>query len=255
MNISIVDAFIVMFIILGAIIGYKHGAIREGTKFIGTIVVLIISFLLKDSLMTILYENLPFFNFFGLIKGIDAVNILFYQLISFLFIFLALTFILRVLIVITGLVEWLLKLTIFFSIPSKIIGIFVGALEYYVYVFIVLFVLNMPAFNLTYVNDSKFGNSILNNTPILSGMVDNTVEVYSDVWSIIKNKNGKSNSEINTLVLATLLDNKLITIDSARKLVDSNKIIISNPSILDKYEDNGNFYDIVKEKYDNVIGE
>lgn len=255
LSISIVDAFIVLFVLMGGIVGYKHGAIREGTQFVGLIVVLIVSFILKDKLMIILYENLPFFNFFGLIEGLDAVNILFYQLISFIFIFAILTFILRVLIVITGLVEWLLKLTVFFSVPSKIIGIFVGMLEFYVYVFVVLYILNMPVFNLTYVSDSRFGNSVLENTPVLSGLVDGTVTVYTDVWNIIQNRDKRSNSEVNTLVLATLLDNKLITIDSARKLVQSNKIIIRDPSILDEYEDSDSFYDMVKDRYNYVIGE
>ena len=59
----------------------------------------------------------------------------------------------------------------------------------------------------------------------------------------------KSNKEINTLVLATLLDNKLITIDSARELVESNKIIIEDNSLLDQYQDNGTFYDELKERY------
>ena len=78
MNISIVDALIVIFIILGGIIGYKNGFIREGIHFVGVILIVIISFMLKDSLMVLLYENLPFFNFFGIIKGISAINILFY---------------------------------------------------------------------------------------------------------------------------------------------------------------------------------
>lgn len=234
---------------MGAIVGYKHGAIQEGIKFVGIFVILIISFMLKDKLMVLLYENLPFFDFFGFIKGLDAINILFYQLVSFLIIFAALTFILKVLIVITGFVEWLLKLTVFLRIPSKIIGIFVGMLEYYVYVFIILYILNMPIFNLTYVNDSKYGNSVLENTPILSNLVSDTVDVYKDVWNIIKNKDNKSNREVNSLVLATLLDNKLITIDSARKLVESNKIIIEDNSILDNYKDDGNFYEEIKERY------
>lgn len=249
MSISIVDALIVLLILMGAIVGYKHGAIQEGIKFVGIFVVLILSFILKDKLMILMYENLPFFDFFGFIKGLDAINILFYQLVSFLIIFAALTFILKVLIVITGFVEWLLKLTVFLRIPSKIIGIFIGMLEYYVYVFIVLYILNMPIFNLTYVNDSKYGNSVLENTPILSNLVSDTVDVYKDVWNIIKNKDNKSNREVNSLVLATLLDNKLITIDSARKLVESNKIIIEDNSILDNYKDDGNFYEEIKERY------
>ena len=80
MQISLVDAFIAIFIILGGVVGFRNGAIKEGTKFLGTFIVLVISFLLKDNLMVMLYENLPFFNFFGIIRGLDAINILFYHL-------------------------------------------------------------------------------------------------------------------------------------------------------------------------------
>ena len=139
MVISLVDAIIILLILMGGIVGYKNGFIKEGMQFVGMLFIVIVSFLLKDSLMVLLYENLPFFNFFGFIKGISAINILFYQLIAFLIIFLALTFILKVLIVITGFIEWMLKLTVFLKIPSKILGIFVGILEFYVYTFIVIF--------------------------------------------------------------------------------------------------------------------
>ena len=188
MSVTIVDAFIIIFIILGGIVGFKQGAIKTGTRFIGLFVVIIISFILKDKLMILMYENLPFFNFFGVLKGIEAINILFYQLVSFLIIFAALMFLLKVLLVVTGLVEHLLKMTIFLSIPSKILGLFVGALEYYVYVFIVLFILSMPIFNLNIVKDSNLTNNMLENTPILSNIVNDTVNVYSDVWNIIKNE-------------------------------------------------------------------
>lgn len=249
MSVSIVDAFIVIFVILGAIIGFKQGAIKTGTRFIGIFVVIILSFMLKDKLMVLMYENLPFFNFFGLIKGLDAINILLYQLISFIVIFIALTFILKVLLVITGLVEYLLKMTIFLSIPSKILGIFIGALEYYIYVFIILYIINIPIFNLSFINESQLGNKVLENTPILSNIIDDTVNVYTDIWNIIKNREDKSNSEINTLVLATLIDNKLISIESAKQLVESNKIYIEDPTILNNYKENENFYDQLKEVY------
>lgn len=251
MVISLVDAIIILLILMGGIVGYKNGFIKEGMQFVGMLFIVIVSFLLKDSLMVLLYENLPFFNFFGFIKGISAINILFYQLIAFLIIFLALTFILKVLIVITGFIEWMLKLTIFLKIPSKILGIFVGILEFYVYTFIILYVLNMPVFNLSYVADSKYGEAILNNTPILSTMVDDTVKAYTDVWEIIKDKDDMTNTEVNTLVLVKLLDNKLITVDSAKKLVDANKIIITDKSILDNYSDDEYFYDEILRRYSN----
>lgn len=251
MIVSIVNVFIILFVIMGGIVGYKNGAIKEGIQFIGLFICLIIAFLFKDQLMVLMYENLPFFNFFGLIRGLDAINILFYQLISFLVIFGALMFILRVVIVITGFVDILIKMTIFLSFPSKIIGIFVGMIEFYVYVFVILYILNMPIFNLSYVADSKYGNLVLENTPILSGFVDDTVNVYIDVWDIIKNRDNRSNKEVNTLVLATLLDNKLITIDSTKKLVNANKIIIEDESILDDYEDDVNLYEEIIRRYSN----
>lgn len=245
MTVSIVDVIIILMIAMGAIVGFKNGAIKEGTKFIGLFVIIIISFILKDKLMVLLYENMPFFNFFGAIKGIDAINVLLYQLISFIVIFAAFMFILRVLLVVTGLVEWLLKMTIFLSIPSKVIGLFVGALEYYVYLFIILYVLNMPIFGLSLVSESKMGTFMLENTPILSDLVDDTVKAYSDVWNVLKNRDNLSNKEANTYVLATLLDNKLITIESARKLVESNYIVIEDNSILDKYKEDESFFETI----------
>ena len=251
MNLGLVDLIIIIFIALGGIVGFKNGAIKEATKFLGLFVIMIVAFILKDKLMVLFYENLPFFNFFGIIRGIDAINILLYQLIAFLIIFIALMFVLKVLVVITGLVEVLVKLTVFLSLPSKIIGAIVGVIEFYVYMFIILYVLTIPILNLTYISDSMIGNKILENTPILSDLVGDTVSVYSDVWEIIKNREDKDNKEINTLVLGSLLDHKLITIESAKKLVDTNKIIISDTTILDQYEDNSNFYDYLKEKYSN----
>ena len=193
---SIVDVIIILMIIMGAIVGFKHGAIKEGTKFIGLFAIIIISFILKDRLMILMYENLPFFDFFGLIKGIDSINILFYQLVSFLIIFAALVFVLRVLLVLTGLVEWLLKLTVFLSFPSKLAGIMVGALEYYVYLFLILYVLNMPIFGLTLINESKLGTIMLENTPILSDFVGETINAYTDVWNVITNRGDLTDREV-----------------------------------------------------------
>lgn len=241
----VIDIVIILLILLGGIQGFKNGAIKTSMRFVGLFVVIIISFILKDRLMIFMYENLPFFDFFGLIKGIDSINILLYQLISFIVVFSLLMLVLRVLVAITGIVEWLLKKMVFIGIPSKILGTVIGAVEYYVYVFIVLYVLNVPVFGLTVINESTLGTFILDKTPILSELVDDTVKVYSDVWNVIRNRGDLSGQEINTFVLATLLDNDLITISSARELVSSNYITIEDNSILDKYKDDDNFFETI----------
>lgn len=232
---NIVDIIIVLFIILGAIVGFKQGVIKKLTSFLGTFLVIIIAFYLKNPLSVIMYENLPFFKLGGLIKGVDIINILVYELLAFLVVAGILTFILKILIAITGLIEKLLKMTIFLSIPSKILGIFVGALEYYVYIFLALIILNLPAFNIDIVRDSVFSDKILNNTPILSDLVGPTVDTYTEVYDIMHNNKNMSDVEINEEVLDLLLEKEIITVDSAQRLIDMNKIFIEDVSILDKY--------------------
>ena len=44
MVVGIVDILIVAFVALGGFVGFKNGAIKEGTKFIGLFAVIVISF-------------------------------------------------------------------------------------------------------------------------------------------------------------------------------------------------------------------
>lgn len=232
---QIVDIIIILMIILGAVVGFKQGFIKKTTSFLGTFLVVVLSFILKNPLSVVMYENLPFFKFGGIIRGIDIINILIYELLAFIIVAAALTFILRILLVLTGLVEKLLKMTIFLSIPSKILGIFIGALEYYVYIFLALVFLNLPAFNIEIVRESNLANKILDNTPILSNLVGPTVDTYTEVYETLHDVNNMSNVEINEKLLVIFLDKGVITVDSAQKLIDMNKIYIEDKSILDRY--------------------
>lgn len=232
---QIVDIIIILMIILGAVVGFKQGFIKKTTSFLGTFLVVVLSFMLKNPLSVVMYENLPFFKFGGIIRGIDIINILIYEFLAFIIVAAALTFILRILLVLTGLVEKLLKMTIFLSIPSKILGIFIGALEYYVYIFLALVFLNLPAFNIEIVRESNLANKILDNTPILSNLVGPTVDTYTEVYETLHDVNNMSNVEINEKLLVIFLDKGVITVDSAQKLIDMNKIYIEDKSILDRY--------------------
>ena len=232
---QIVDIIIILMIILGAVVGFKQGFIKKTTSFLGTFLVVVLSFMLKNPLSVVMYENLPFFKFGGIIRGIDIINILIYEFLAFIIVAAALTFILRILLVLTGLVEKLLKMTIFLSIHSKILGIFIGALEYYVYIFLALVFLNLPAFNIEIVRESNLANKILDNTPILSNLVGPTVDTYTEVYETLHDVNNMSNVEINEKLLVIFLDKGVITVDSAQKLIDMNKIYIEDTSILDRY--------------------
>ena len=223
---NVCDIIILIALAFGAVGGFKAGVIKKTADFVGMFIIVILAFYLKNYLSVIMYENLPFFNFWGFIKGLDAINILFYETLAFIIVFMAL-------LTVTGLIEKLLKATIILSIPSKLLGIVVGIIEMYVYVFLILIVLTLPIFDLPYVRESKTANFIINNTPILSGISEDMINIYDDVYDVVINKNSKTDEQLNSDITKILIDNNVITKESARKLVERNKLHINDKTILE----------------------
>lgn len=230
---NVCDVIIIICLILGGVAGFKAGVIKKLTDFIGMFVVVIAAFELKNYISVIMYENLPFFNFFGLINGIDSLNILLYEVFAFLVVFILLLFILKVLLIVTGLIEKILKATVILSIPSKILGIVVGVIEMYVYLFLILVIVSLPIFDSSFLKDSKMNNFILNNTPVLSGISSEITSIYGDVYNILDNRKSKSDEELNEEILKVLIDRKVVTKESARGLVEKNKVHIKDMTILE----------------------
>lgn len=230
---NVADIVILIALAFGALSGFKIGVIKKTADFLGTFIIIILAFYLKNDLSVLMYENLPFFGFGGFIKGVEAINILFYEVIAFIIVFIALLFILKVILMVTGLIEKILKATVILSIPSKILGIVVGIIESYVYVFLILVVLTLPLFKIPYVRESKIGNFILNNTPILSGISEEMTDIYGSVYKIVDEKDNKSNEELNEEVLTLLIEKQVLSKDSAKKLVEQNKVHINDKSILE----------------------
>ena len=236
MNLSIVDVIIILIILLGGVVGFKEGVIKKLTSIIGLVVVVILSFVLKNYLSVFFYENLPFFDLWGMFKGVQVLNIVFYEMLAFIIIASVLTIIYRVLLGITGIIEKILKATIILSIPSKICGFIVGVIEYYIWVYIFLFILTLPVFNIKDLYESKVATYIITETPILSKYTGKTLEIYNDLYSIIDNKENKNNKQINEEAMRLMLEYEIITPESARKLIDKNKVNVNSDSFIAEYE-------------------
>ena len=230
---NVADFVILILLAFGAVGGFKAGVIKKTTDFIGMFVVVILAFYLKNYISVIIYENLPFFNFGGLIKGLDSLNVLLYEVIAFLVVFMALLFVLKAIVMVTGFIEKILKATIILSIPSKLLGIVVGVIESYVYIFIVLVIITLPIFDVPFVRESSIANKMLKNTPILSSVSSEIIDIYDNTYNIIDNRKSKNNEEVNSEVTKLLIEKEVLTKESARKLVDRNKLHISDKSILD----------------------
>ena len=218
---NIADIVIIVFLLVGGATGFGNGFFKQSVIFVGTIFVFIISWFLKDFIAAFLSFTMTFLKF----NGLSALNIVFYQSISFLIILAVLIAVLVVLIKITGIFEKVLKFTIVLGIPSKILGFFVGLLESYVILFVVLFFLNQPALGIHITNDSELSPFIINSSPILSDVVGDMNESVKDIYRITKDYEDSGNEkETNKKIIDSLLKHKVIDQKYLDKLEKKGKI-------------------------------
>lgn len=230
---SIIDAIIILFLFMGAIVGFKKGVIKSVVSFVGTILVLMLSFSLKNTLSVFLYTYFPFLN-----VGIAVLNILIYEGIAFLILFLLFSSILRIVIKISGIIETLLKFTIILGIPSKILGAIFGFLEMYVFTFVILFLLAQFNVHNSLITDSKVANFILGRTPLVSSIVNESYNAIKEVVDLNKKyTTTQDKDKLNQDGLDILLKYKVLSVENANKLVEKKKLKINNAEgIIKKYE-------------------
>ena len=237
---NIVDILIIIFILLGAVVGFKQGFTKSLVSFVGIIIVTILAYFLKNPVSEFLMSFCPFFSFGGIIKGITVLNIAVYEVIAFLLVFAILMIVLRALLFATGILETILKFTIVLGIPSKILGAIVGVIKNYIIAFFVLYLLSMPNFvDVEFVKDSKFREPILRNTPLLSNAADSTLKVLDEFKGLSdKYVNTENSNEFNLETLDLFLKYDIVQKDTVQKLIDKGKINIDGvENVLNKYEE------------------
>lgn len=236
---NIIDIIIILLLLMGGVIGFKNGVIRQTVSFVGFFIVVILSYLLKDFVSAILYKFVPFFSFSGSLEGVTVLNILIYEVIAFLLVYVILMAIYHFIVRMTGIVETILKFTVILGIPSKLLGMVVGFIETYIMVFIGLYCLSLPVFQIPMMNESGVRNTILNHTPGLSNVVReslNVVDEFADLKEEYKDTTNKN--ELNKETLDLFLKYNVIRYDSAKELVDNGKLKIDGvESVLNKYKE------------------
>ena len=222
---NILDIIIIIFVLFGAVLGFKRGFTKEVVEALGFIVVVIIAYFLKNPLSVIMYEYLPFFKI-GLLKNVEILNILVYEGLAFIICIILLSIVLKVLLTITSLFEKIVNATIILSLPSKIAGAIVGILYHYVFVFIALYVISLTVYNVDFIDNSKYKDKILDKTPVLSSFADKSVSVLNEFITLKDNYSDKtiSESEFNYQAIELFLKYEIITPESLKKLIDEGKI-------------------------------
>ncbi len=235
---GLVDILIIVFILVGGLIGWSRGVFKELVCALGIILITVFSFILKNPLSVIMYENLPFFKFGGVLKGVTVLNIALYELIAFLIVFSILMLLWKLVIFASSIIQKIIDMTIILGIPSKILGFLIGLVEFYLISFVILYILVLPIFSVKNVVNSKYANIILKKTPLVSCKFGDNVEFLNEFVSLKeKYKSSKSATQFNYDTLDLFLKYDIIDIGSAKKLREKNKLKIDGiDELLKKYE-------------------
>lgn len=235
---NIVDILLIVLILSYIARGFKNGTIKEVVLFIGSILVMILAFILKNPVSVYMYEHLPFFGLDGIFAGVSVINILIYELIAFLIVGAVLMFIFRTIVLASSLIEGILKATIILEIPSKIIGLVIGAVEGLCVSFVLLFLTYQFTFTKNFIDKSQYGTMILTKTPVLSQSTEPIYKSINEIHEVAdKYKNEKDKSNVNYEALEILLKYKIIKPENAKVLVDSKKLDINGADeLINKYQ-------------------
>lgn len=232
-NLNIVDVVVVLIILMSGVVGFKRGVFKELVMTVGFLLVFVISFYLKNPLAEWLSLHLPFFNFGDVFDNVGIINIIFYQVISFIIIFSLLMIIFRIILAVTSIFEKILKFTIILGIPSKILGFVVGLIEGYILGFVIMFILAQPMFG-DITASSKLKDPMLNSTPILAGVVSEMNDTVVDIYNL--KDSVRDSKKLERDITKIMLDHKLVDTDYITKLIEAKKIKIEDAdSLLDAY--------------------
>lgn len=222
---TIVDAIIILFLLLGAVLGFKKGAISSLVGLVGTIAVVVIAYYLKNPVANLLYDFVPFFDFSGSWQGLVTLNILLYESVAYILVFVVLYSILSLILKLTGIIEKLLSFTIILGIPSKIIGAVLGFVEALVFSFLILFVLLQFNGSHPWIMESSVATSILDKTPLIGAMVEETYQAIVDISDLQdKYEDTDDLDAYNGEILGIMLRYHVIEVETAKKLIDNGKL-------------------------------
>ncbi len=222
---NVVDLFIIIFLLFGFLIGWHNGFIKQTVSTIGLVLVVCLAFVLKNPVSSLFYRYLPFINFSGAFKDVSVLNIILYEFLAFIITFSVLLCLFKILVKTSSIIEKILKATIILGIPSKILGGIVGIIENFIIVFIALYFLNLPILNFSLVNESKFANQILNKTPILSNICNDTLVLYDEI-GVLKEEYIREvdKTELNNKILKLLLEKDFVSQENVDYLISHKKL-------------------------------
>lgn len=223
----LIAIIIVVFLVLEIANGYKKGFLESGIILVGSILIVIGSFILKNPLSVYLYTHLPFFKFDGLFKGVSALNIIVYEVIAFVIVFAVLFVIYKVVCLLTKIVDKLLSLIFFIGIPNKILGSILGFLQGIVILYFVIAIFKIGTNVMGYEMQPSLADYVIE-VPILKQTFGPSLSSLDDITALAKDyEHTNDKDEFNKKAIDILLKYDVITEENLDILIEKGKIKVS----------------------------
>ncbi len=226
---NILDLLIIFSILFGAVLGFSRGFIKQGVMTIGLVVIIVLSYILKNPVSLYMYEHMPFFSFDMVVKNSTVLNILVYELIAFFLVLSVLELLFVIILRISSILDSLIKITKILEIPSRVLGAIFGAVEFYLIAFIVLFSLSFPTFNFhsRLYNESTIRPIILSKTLFVSNATEKTLDTFDEINKLIKQKDDMPVKDFDCKALKIMKEKEFITKDAYKYLYRTGKIRVT----------------------------
>ena len=221
---GILDAVIIVLLLGGIVFGAKRGFIHSAVEFVGIVLVLILSFILKNPVADLLFNFFPFIDFKDAGASSAVLNILLYETIAFVLVFTVFELLFKLVKQSSKIIQKILDMTIIGGILSDILGAIVGFIEAYILTFMIIYIVTLPLFGLD-IEKSKMAKFMIEKTPVLNNVMDKGIDSLTTLSDITLNDNyNKQSDSYNIMAVECMLKGGIITTSSADILVKKGKL-------------------------------
>ena len=220
----IIAIVILAYIILGMYDGYKKGFFDYFIKLGGFIVIVVLAYFLKKPLSVFLYTHLPFFKLGGIFEGVSSLNIVIYELIAFIAVFIVLYIIYKVICLVTNVIDKLVNKIPLIGLPNKLLGLGLGFLRAILTLYFVVAVIKIGSNFFGYQMVPSAADYITK-IPIVKKTFGATIDSLEEITKLAKEyENTQDKEEFDMKVLEILNKYALIDKENIDVLIDEGKI-------------------------------
>ncbi len=226
-KVIIVNAVIILFLIMGVYDGYKKGFIEGLFRLVGSIVALVLAYIFKDRLSVLMYTHLPFIKLGGIFRGVSAINILIYELIAFVLIFIVAILVIDLIVKTSGIIEKLLKIIPLFDLLNGLLGAVLGLVQTVVILYFVIFVFKFGCNLFGFQMQPSLADNVLE-ISLLDNRFGSTISSFNEIADLAKKyENQKDKTELNDKAIDILLEYDIISKENLKILIKDNKVTYS----------------------------